>query len=77
MDNLSLFSALNGLRIGARVEPLWDDDLRALYAARLAEHRAIARARPRAVIHLAVGLERPAGWLRRPADEPAPRSWHA
>lgn len=77
MDNLSVYSALNILRISFREAPSWDDDLQALYRARLAETPAPPRLFPRLAVGLAGFLEAAAARLRRTVDEPAARPWHA
>ena len=78
MDNLMVFSALNVLRIGFReVPPFLDEDLRLLYAQKLAELPPAPRLRTRIANGFATLLERLAARLRHMVDEPAGRPWHA
>jgi hypothetical protein len=72
MDILTVFSELIIINNHGRGDPLWDDDMRALYAARLAE---MPPPRPVAV-RLAAKLEGLAAWLRRTVDEPGGGPWH-
>ena len=78
MDNLMIFSALDIVRIGFRDVPSFlDEDLRALYAQRLAELPPAQPMRVRIANRFATLLERLAARLRHPVDEPAGRVWHA
>jgi hypothetical protein len=78
MDNLMVFSALNILRIGFReAPPFLDEDLRVLYAAKLAESPAIPSLRVRIANSFATLLERAAARLRHPVDESVSRPSHA
>jgi hypothetical protein len=71
MDQMSIFSALNLTRIMSSEPLFWDDDLRTLYAEKLAQ---MPPPRPRAALRLAGTLEALAAWLRRTVEEPAART---
>ena len=78
MDNLMVFSALNILRIGFRdVPPFLDEDLRVLYAQKLAELPPAPRLRTRIANGFAMLLERLAARLRHTVDDPPSRPRHA
>ena len=59
------------------VPPLLDEDLRVLYAQRLAELPPAPRLRTRITNAFATLLERLAARLRHLVDEPTRRPWHA